>query len=981
MPRTFNNAIQGEIDKKFAGEPLIIVEIEWQKGFPVAYSDRKLSGAEYPYPNLVSIAPFDSTQIISGGSDSQQTSIVLNDIDGSIRAIIDSNDAHLKPVSIFLSFQGLNFASKALLFEGVINSPMVWDEGARTFAFDVLSKIESVEAGFIMEDGDFPFIEPKDRNNAWPLVFGEICNMETVTLEATRQGFMAEGQGVADPTIEERLCQARLLDCPTIERVIEAGSEEDPINRGFYGGLNEGVNVRQNKPDPQCVKKKADTICGILVEKEGQNQHVKKFFTVRQGNDFPQNQTITIEVKEVKFVGVMIGEVFTVQQVIHPNTPDNPPCVEIPDATWGYRFKDEVGDNQTTVEGCEQGNSTNFDQDVVNGDGEKWRYFNSFEESEFIWIPAGSTVTLAEESEILHIVSLLPGTVNQVAAYRNFGDISLLTSVDTELYTVQTTDYGGYNVVELVLNAPLSDIKDQDWDDEIFVSFTSSIGPSPPDIIQWLIETYTDLTIDTTSFASVKTSLTNYPSNFFIKARPKVIDLVQDIAFQARCGIFIRDNTVFMVYLPKEPTSLKTLTETDILPNSFRITHTDTEELETRNTISWSEGEAGVFKSDETDFEFVLKHKVPQYGIFDATYDYFTLNIFELVEKSATYWMIQNANTWKLVEFETPLVHLNLDIFDSVTINLGQFGPTKVVIISSTFNFDTNTISFTAWTPIRSGESEDYFWAWPAAQDALAVHPLLENTEESGDGFPLQVIPPIGSILRGAFDPNFTPLNTDGDINPSDLGDVLPTLLCKISTGNEISDDIEPVLRPFEPLAEKLFEDKLDNIESNGFSATSGDDGENENACGSPTGSASCTYEVTIFYVTSAAVTTNNNPPACGGPCGCKGPGRSCFGAQSTFCHSFGALFAATLFQGQKKAEAQRLWETCAHNCGVTDILNAGGIVGFEGGSGNAAISECEEVGEPPGDPDAPGANDGETKTPTQSGGTPISSTAVSNNK
>ena len=35
MPRTFNTAVQAEIDKQFAGEPMVIVEIEWRDGQPL----------------------------------------------------------------------------------------------------------------------------------------------------------------------------------------------------------------------------------------------------------------------------------------------------------------------------------------------------------------------------------------------------------------------------------------------------------------------------------------------------------------------------------------------------------------------------------------------------------------------------------------------------------------------------------------------------------------------------------------------------------------------------------------------------------------------------------------------------------------------------------------------------------------------------------------------------------------------------------
>src|SRR5690606_4127163 len=97
----------------------------------------------------------------------------------------------------------------------------------------------------------------------------------------------------------------------------------------------------------------------------------------------------------------------------------------------------------------------------------------------------------------------------------------------------------------------------------------------------------------------VKASLTNYPSNFYVKEQRTVLSLIQDIAFQARCAVIVRNNTISLVYLSKEPTSVKTLTEADIIVNSFQVTHTDTEDLVTRHQITWRQTDAPVNKDDD----------------------------------------------------------------------------------------------------------------------------------------------------------------------------------------------------------------------------------------------------------------------------------------------------------------------------------------------------------------------------------------------
>lgn len=1006
MPRIFSTAIQGEIDKQFGGEPMVLVEISWSGTGFTAYTDRKLNGLDYPYPLIHSIGQFDTTTIVSGGSDSQSVNLVLNDADGSLRNTIDNNDIHLRPIRVYLTFQGLPLTDKALMFEGVLNSPYTWNESDRTLSFSVFSKVEDSEAGFTMEDGDFPFVPPGEANKPWPLVFGQVCNMEAVRVTALRKGFLAQGIGVPDPTLDERLCQANYLQCALVTTNVKKQLTEEQqlqrttiINRfknssamiqlsfsdidaydaaleQFTQELDQQYNVRNTQEDQQCLDRRFNEICKILQEKEQQEQYVLNPFTVRNGEDFPQGERITIKIGEVRYTGIMTGESFFVISTDHPAnaTIDNPPCKQIQDAGLGWRY--QGGDDlPTDVATCAQGGGT-FGEDVRNGSGESWRYYNEFEAGNFIWLPAGTDVFLAEESEIINIVSLLPGTVDQVAAYRTYGDTSLLTEVDPALYTVYTTDYSGYDVVEVWLDSPLSTIDDEDWDDELFVSFTSSIGPNPADIIQWLVEKYTDYTVDTTTFASVKSSLTNYPSNFFVKSRPSVLQLIRDIAYQARCAIYIRDDVMYITYLTTEPTSLRTLTESDILTETFSFSHTETEDLETRHQISWKEGEAGVNKNDPTDFDFVLKNNIPKYGMFNKEYDYFTQNTFDTIQKSATYWMIQKSNTWRIVEFETPITQLNLDVFDCVTLDINQFPTTKIVIQEAAYNVDTNTIKFKAWTPILSGTNTPYFWAWPSQQAAVSIHPLDGAEGQSGDGYDFEVIPPIGHPLRGGYDPDTAVLATDGDKHPSDLDDTFPTLVCDLATGAEIADDVEPIIRIVEPLANKNFEDKLDGIEASGLNSGGGagtnDDKESKNACGDPgPANGGCVYEVTITYVTPLDVTTvtaPGEPCPTGGPCLAVSGGRPCQSGLHTFCHSFGALFAATAFQSAKKAEAQALWDNCGYASLQTDVYAAGGITGIEG---SGAFGECEDVNTPPGDENAPGADAGETLAPGLKNGDP----------
>ena len=72
------------------------------------------------------------------------------------------------------------------------------------------------------------------------------------------------------------------------------------------------------------------------------------------------------------------------------------------------------------------------------------------------------------------------------------------------------------------------------WSDELYITFQSSVGPNTVDILEYIIENYTDLTYDATSLTTVRTKLAPFPSNFPILSRKNVIAVLKEIAFQSR---------------------------------------------------------------------------------------------------------------------------------------------------------------------------------------------------------------------------------------------------------------------------------------------------------------------------------------------------------------------------------------------------------------------------------------------------------------
>ncbi len=931
------------LQSRYGTEPIFIVEVAWAGDTTkrIAYSDQKIEGADYPHPTLLSISNFDTSLKIKGASDSQNTTITLDDVDGYLRELLDIHDIQKAPVWIYQSFKGLSYSQKFLLFRGEIVSPVTWSEGDRTLQFDVLSKTTDTEVAFSMEEGDFPNVPEDALGKVWPLTFGTVCNMQAVPVRSPRKGYLVRGEGIHDFTIEPRICQAHFLQCKSVvidsrevpnpdynpNSTCKSGTDCTQQGTGYHplvcqpACVNEPETVTQETwgPDPSCIEDRFDTICELedLLEKQKAYEHA--VIVIRGGDKFPQGRQVTLDIDGAKFIGVFSGENFAIIDRKHPDydTTEHTLCHAVAtiysghyeaihwNSTWVLS-----SDNQTwyvpqiyhAAETCTE--EPAWVSVAMDGAELSQKAFDDMPTASFCWLPAGSEVFLEEETEVLYIVSIIPGTVNSVAAYKKQQTTGreLLMTVPATYYTVYETDYIGYVVTEIGFTKPLSKIDDS-WSDDIYVSFTSDVGPNPVDIISWLLTKYTNLTFDPVSKAYVKSRLVNYPNNFCVKTKMNVFQLMQDIAYQSRCALYVRDDVMFIVYLSKEPTSLRTLTEADIIANTFNVKLSDSSDLVTKYTATWRETEAGVVSTDNVDNKLVLKYNVTKYGINEETTDYYTQNTFSTILKSSTFWLIRLANTWKQVEFDTPLTMLDLDLFDCVTLDVAQLSstPVKTIITGIQYNNEDNTIHFECLTPIRSGETIPYRFFWPADIDAANLFPPTQEEINAGAGYPFIITPPVGHILRGGdvvLDDETHVILSAGDQYPSDIGDVLPTANCKISDVMDIVEP-DPVIEALQ-LARKAFEATRSTSKSPPYGeAGAGQAPPPCEECGISCNDHTnvCTWQVTVTtvipFLCKGCGQMWCNPYDCGG-----GGGKTvCTGIVQTCCYTFGSYSDAVNFR------------------------------------------------------------------------------------
>ncbi len=782
MARNLSQDALNKIAQRLGNEPLTIIEVDWTgDGTPISYADRTVG----PIPGrILEVGPLDNVINVSGNADSQQLSVTLYDSDGSIKTILDTHDVHQRDVRVFQYFDGLDLADKFLLFRGKISSPVVWSEGDRTVSFDIISQIEDAEIGFSPEEGQFESISEDLIGRPWPMCFGTCVHVEGVPLNEPAAGTLATGVGVIDFLLPHRMFAINRilayineqigdwLDANGFWSVSEAAaSGDEQLKKQLEGFLANKERFEQQKAETLGVlTDQARTIVANFGAGDGQNAFnaTAQFTTFRVfgGEEFPRG-TITLDINGAKFTGSFLGQTdeFSVLSAEHPRKSE--PLV-VPRA------------DGTTFPGGPFG----FNRFVPNGNivGDTASYFFS---------DAGAQVRVATPEPQRFVASITPGTVKSVKAFIQSAGRRFLIDVPEDFYTVTTEQYGSVTATMVTLSDALSKRTDLGWDDQIYITFKGTVGPNTVDIMEHLIQQNTDLGTDTASFNAVRARLANYPSHFALTDRKQILQALEEIAFQARCAIVLKDNTFYLRYLPAEPTPADTITESDIEVGTFELLHTTTEDLVTKLVARWrATGAQGE------DNRVILRHNVKKYGTKEREFDFYIYNKLDMVLKSATFWLIRYSNTWKKVRFSTPLNKLNLETFDAVTLDFNSPYVANADILAlvekADYNSDTRSIDFECWTPVKSGQMEPYDFAYPAdvSQELRFPTPVEEEEEfDGGTGIGRDAtgaLPIRYDLRRGVrveYDGNPDPFGFEaarrstsdrGDPKPSDAGDEDP---------------------------------------------------------------------------------------------------------------------------------------------------------------------------------------------------------------
>lgn len=373
---------------------------------------------------------------------------------------------------------------------------------------------------------------------------------------------------------------------------------------------------------------------------------------------------------------------------------------------------------------------------------------------------AGDRVVLEADYQEKYIANLLPSTIHSVYAKKNVDGFVRLVPVPSSYYVKNQSDnYGIFTASTITFVQPLKTI-DSSWHEDIYVTLTSSVGPNICDIIEWIVENFTNYTVDPVSFLEVWGHQINYPANFALLSKKDALTLIQEIAWQSRCNVKVKGNKVYITYLCAEPSSVATITEDDVEEKSLFLSFTETEQIVTMLEASWRNNYAS-----EKPWTIRLRRNLNKYKLHTEQRDFYIYNIKSLVMKSATFWLLRYSNTYKKVTFKTFLNHLDLEVDDCITLdfnnNYFSDGAIKGLVEKAEYDSNTRSILMEVWLPILSGTKVKYDFSWPKDLSVAESYPDQLDVASGDAGSPVGIKVPTN---LGWDDVN------NLDIRPNDFG-------------------------------------------------------------------------------------------------------------------------------------------------------------------------------------------------------------------
>lgn len=643
------------------------------------------------FKDLVEISTIDNG--IAGNNLSSTVTIKL--IGDTIKQLFNNVDLHKKTVYIHQKFKGFDEVS-FIVFQGLINTPIIYTERELCVQFDVLNQIESNEVGFSIEEGQFAIVPQDLIGKAWPWIFGTVIGSPCLQVNKVPQGTTTASTEIASNNVTKNQASLNKAKSSANSQITNLQQRRYELSTYRFElqaqlGIERSNVLNRNQA---YITQLENAINSIDTQLESIEEQIRE-----QNSNVQQMNAYSTAVKPA-------NERSSIPIVTNSLTPDG---VALQALIGGYIHSGVIQGGvfvvtaRQEVQGIESVGLTSVD---FNNSGTLFK--TSVSSPLNVFIPGGSRFSLLSYP-VRYVVSLLACTNVRLESQRTLNGVTFRALIPTNYYSITVENFNGLVVTMATFPKPLSSYHNEGWNDTVFANATGAVGPNAVTILQYLIANYTHFDVDATSFDFVATQLAAFPCAFTLTNKEDIIKLLQDIAYQSRCVLWLVGNTFYIKYLSYPYAPVDTIVKDDIF--NLSIESTSTENIITVYSALWG-------SRHDDQYKVIFRNNVAKYGVHKGEDNYYIFNDLSVVEHSALFWLIRKSNMWKKVKFSTPQTKLNLEVYDSVQLDFGNQlisnSPVVGYIEEAKYQPDSNTINFVVWIPVRFGEMEPYVYATPA---------------------------------------------------------------------------------------------------------------------------------------------------------------------------------------------------------------------------------------------------------------------------
>lgn len=666
---------------KLGTEPNLILQINWSGG--TAYYGYKtfslggwsISGKILDFSSVSSQSKQDISAEVSSAT------VVLDDSDGSLKTKVNREVLEGRTCIVYHHYDGLSQTDLIPILRGRIAGDVIWSEGTRQLSFSIESNVENNPIGYAPEAGDFADLDPKAIGVVWPFCFGTPLKVPAVRVKYRATGKLVSGINQNFTSFEVEGGE----DFPQSTNLyVYIGSIK------FYGSFNGNTFTvitanlpyhtnldLANRPlnDPHYNDA---SVLWLAVENQ---VNLKGLYCLvnHPTHGYMVNFCMEQEGRKCYFSKPWRPS-GTLLEVILNSSHDIDETAPVPRFSWpAYYTWEYIAQWYNTLMSYEHQTVTTMST-TLGG------FFN---------IRAGASVNQIVGYNTTFVANLIPSIeILEVFGYRNFNGERIFAPIPKSYYITNLNNtLGAQNPTTLEFEIPLEDRIGEDWEGNVYVSLRSSKGPNAANVIKYLIQKYTSLSINTASFNSVATKLERYPANFSVFDRPNVLDICEDIAWQSRCALYIVNNTVYIIYLSESRTASSEVNESNTLVKTMRLSFTPTEDIYTRINVKYN-----YDYSDNGEREWIYSKNISTYGLREVDKDFFIYSHKSLVQLSAAFWGYRYANSWRRIATDSPLSLIQVEHFDCAGFDIAEFSTNTIRGVVDLVNHNPvdNVITLTA---------------------------------------------------------------------------------------------------------------------------------------------------------------------------------------------------------------------------------------------------------------------------------------------